>query len=336
MTDQELTSYAMRALRFHEYGEPADVLRLETVPLPDPQPGRVRIAVHACGLAPADWALCRGLFRGQLPRGIGCDVSGAVDAVGDGVTGVAIGDLVFGTADWANCPSAGAAARAIMDRWFSVPQGLDLTRAASLPMALDTAYWHLAALGLSAGRTILFHGAGSTIGFAAVQIALIRGARVIATAGETYAQRLRDLGAAVTTYGEGMGERVKAISGGHVDVALDTAPVGGLLPDLVHIVGGDPKRVLTISDFAAAAELGVRDSFHEDPTTRSQRFDAFPEFAQLAADGKFTVPISGTFPLEDWRTALEISLSGHARGKLLLLPTSIESSDRAARVSHSQ
>ncbi|MGC8919115.1 hypothetical protein AB7952_09140 [Streptomyces sp. PG2] len=59
----------MRAVRFHEYGEPADVLRLETVPVPEPGPGRVRVAVHACGLAPADWALCRGLFAGSLPRG---------------------------------------------------------------------------------------------------------------------------------------------------------------------------------------------------------------------------------------------------------------------------
>jgi hypothetical protein len=95
--------------------------------------------------------------------------------------------------------------------------------------------------------------------------------------------------------------------------------VGGALPDLVQIAGGDPKRVLTISDFAAAAELGVRATFHEDPTLRVP-YVAFPEFAQLAADGKFTVPIAGTFPLLHWRTAMEISLSGRARGKLLLLP----------------
>jgi NADPH:quinone reductase-like Zn-dependent oxidoreductase len=320
MTEHAPATSTMRTVRFHEYGEPADVLHMETAPVPHPGPGRIRVAVHACGLAPADWALCRGLLPGQLPRGIGCDVSGTVDAVGDGATGVAVGDLVFGTADWAGCPSAGASDRAIMDHWFAVPAGLDLTRAASLPMALDTAYWHLARLGLAAGQTILVHGAGSTVGFAAVQIALIRGARVIATAGDTYARRLRDLGAAVTAYGDGMVQRVRAISGGPVDAVLDTAPVSGALPGLVAIAGGDPKRVLTISDFAAAQELGVRDSFHEDPATRSQRFDPFPEFAQLAADGKFAVPVAGTFPLEDWRAAMEISLTGHAHGKLLLLP----------------
>jgi NADPH:quinone reductase-like Zn-dependent oxidoreductase len=97
----------LRTVRFHEYGEPADVLHMETAPVPDPGPGRIRVVVHACGLAPADWALCRGLFPGQLPRGIGCDVSGTVDAVGDGdgdgVTDGAVGELVFGTADWAGC-----------------------------------------------------------------------------------------------------------------------------------------------------------------------------------------------------------------------------------------
>jgi NADPH:quinone reductase-like Zn-dependent oxidoreductase len=309
----------MRTVRFHQYGEPGDVLRLEQTAVPAPGPGRIRVAVHAAGLAPADWALCRGLFAGQLPRGIGCDVSGTVDAVGDGVTDVAVGDRVFGTADWANCPSAGASDRAIMDHWFAVPDGLDLAQAAALPMALATAYLHLTALGLTPGRTILVNGAGGTIGFAAVQIALSRGMRVIATAGDTYAQRLRDLGAAVTGYGDGVVQRVKAISDGPVDVVLDTAPVGGALPDLVEIAGGDPQRVLTISDIEAARELGVRDTFHEAPALLGHRFEAFPEFAGLAADGRFTVPIARAFPLEDWRAALEISLTGHARGKLLLL-----------------
>lgn len=309
----------MRTLRFHEYGEPEAVLRLETVPLPVPGPDRIRIAVHAAGLAPADWALCRGLFPGSLPRGIGCDVSGTVDAIGNGVDDVSAGDLVFGTADWANCPSAGASDHAIMNRWFPVPTGLDLVHAAALPMTVDTAFAHLSWLGVAANRTILIHGAGSTIGFAAVQIALDRGMRVLATAGSTYADQLRVLGAQVTGYGPGMADRVAALGGGTVDVALDTAPVGGALPDLVQIVGGDPQRVLTISDFTAAAELGVRTTFGEDPTNR---VDALPEYAQRAAEGRFVVPVAATFALEDWTTALEISRRRHAHGKLLLTPGS--------------
>jgi hypothetical protein len=88
MTEHAITPGTMRAVRFHEYGEPGEVLHLETAPVPDPGPSRVRIAVHACGLNPADWSLCRGLFPGQLPRGIGADVSGIVDAVGEGVSGL--------------------------------------------------------------------------------------------------------------------------------------------------------------------------------------------------------------------------------------------------------
>ena len=76
---------SMRAVRFHAHGEPAEVLRLERTLVPRPSLGRVRVVVHACGLNPADWALYRGLFAGRFPRGIGLEVSGVVDAVGDGV-----------------------------------------------------------------------------------------------------------------------------------------------------------------------------------------------------------------------------------------------------------
>lgn len=324
MADFNSTTETMRTLCFHEYGEPAAVLQLETVPVSAPGPGRIRISVHACGLAPADWALCRGLFPGTLPRGIGIDVSGTVDAIGAGVSGVSIGDRLLGSADWAGGPTAGASDRAIMNRWTPVPAGLGMVQAATLTMAVDTAYAHLAWLGITPGQTILINGAGTTIGYAAVQMALMRGLQVIATAGETYAQQLGELGATVTSYGEGLVERVRAINNGPVDFVFDTAPVSGALPALVEIAGGNPKRVLTASDFAAAAELGVRDTFHED---RTQRVDVLPEFAQLAAAGKFTIPIARTFVLEEWRSALDLSQSGQPHGKLLLLTGNSGSSE---------
>ncbi|WP_410318006.1 alcohol dehydrogenase catalytic domain-containing protein [Klebsiella pneumoniae] len=99
----------MKTLRFHHYGEPADVLQLEETSVPEPATRRIRVAVRACGLTPADWALCRGLFPGELPRGIGLEVAGIVDAVGDGVTNVAVGDRVLGVPDYAGVPVAGAA-----------------------------------------------------------------------------------------------------------------------------------------------------------------------------------------------------------------------------------
>ena len=133
----------------------------------------------------------------------------------------------------------------------------------------------------------------------------MRGSRVIATAGTTFADRLRGLGASVTSYGAGMVERVLEMTGTSPDLILDTAPVSGALPALVKCAG-DPKRVVTITDFAAVKELGVRTNIEEAATLR---YDVLGDFAQLAADGKFTVPIARTYPLEDWRAALDVSQS---------------------------
>jgi NADPH:quinone reductase-like Zn-dependent oxidoreductase len=319
MDGHESAAASMRTIRFHDYGEPDDVLRMDQIAVPSPGRDRIRVAVHACGLNPADWALCRGLFPGELPRGIGLELSGTVEAVGQGVADVAVGDVVLGTADYAGGSSAGAADRAIMNHWAAVPAGLDLVQAAALPMAVETAYRSIESLGVTAGHTLLVSGAGTTIGFAAVQIARMRGARVFATAGETYAGRLRALGATVTRYGDGLAGRVIEAAGQPVDLVLDTAPPSGVLPDLVKTAGGDPRRVLTISDLTAAGELGVRNSLGEGGTLR---YDVLGEFAQHAADGHFTIPVARTFALADWRTALDISQSGHARGKLVLLPDS--------------
>ncbi len=307
----------MRTLRFHAYGEAADVLRLEEAAIPDPGQGRIRVRVQACGLNPADWALCKGLFAGRLPRGVGLDVSGIVDAFDVGVADVAGGDLVLGVPAWADEDSAGAADYAILAHWTRVPAGLDLIEAAALPMAVETAFRSLESLKVSAEHTLLIHGAGTTVGFAAVQMAHLRGAWVIATAGPTYADRLRGFGAAVTGYGEGMVERVLALAGGPVDLVLDCAPPSGALPDLVRAAGGEPHRVFTITDFETAATLGVRTSFDEELV---MRYDVLGRFAALAAAGRLTVPIGRTFALDDWRAALALSQGGQPRGKLILLP----------------
>ncbi len=312
MTAATAARSTIRTLRFHRYGEPAEVLELEEAPVPVPSANRVRVVVHACGLNPADWALCRKLYDMPLPRGIGIDVSGIVDAVGEGVSDVAVGDRVLGFADFATYPSAGASEVAVLDHWAKVPADLDLNRAAALPMAAIIGHHALDALGVSRGQTLLIHGGGSMMGFGAVQIALARGITVFTTAGSTYADTLRGFGAKVTAYGEGMVERVRAL--GPVDLVLDT--VGGALPDLIRIVDGDPKRVLSIAD-RSGPELGVRGNYDAGLPLR---YETFGEMAQAAAAGKFTIPIARTFPLEQWREAMELSLSGKASGKLLLVP----------------
>ncbi len=313
----------MKTLRFHEYGEPADVLRLQDVAVPNPGTGQIRVRVHACGLNPADWFLCRGLFAGDLPRGVGLDVSGTVQAIGQGVTDVRIGQPVLGVPDFRGFPSAGAADEAVLAVWTPVPRGLDLVDAAALPMAVETACRSLDILAVAAGRTLFVYGAGTMIGFAAVQMALMRGTRVIAAAGDTFAERLRALGAAVTSYGDDMVERVLEIASGAPDLILDAGPISDVLPDLVRIAGGDGHRVLTVSNHGPVAEqLGVRNSFESE-----LRYNVLGEFAKLAAERRFSVPIARTFLLEDWREALDLSLSGHAHGKLVLLPAGTNARD---------
>jgi NADPH:quinone reductase-like Zn-dependent oxidoreductase len=313
----------MRALRLHHFGAPGDVLRLEYAPIPVPGPNQVRIRVHACALNPADRAICAGFFFGSaLPRGIGLDVSGIVDAVGEGVTNAEVGDRVFGVPDFIDGHSAGAAEHAVLMAWARVPEGLGLLEASVLPMAVETGVRSLDLLGLTSGQTILINGGGSMMGFAAVQMALMRGARVIATAGETFAGPLRDLGAKVTPYGAGMVQRVREIAGGPVDLALHAALADGVLPDLIDMVGGDPQRVMSISDFDEG-RLGVRTTGREPNLV--PRYDALAEYADQAAQGRFTLPIARTFALEAWREALDLAFSNRAHGKVVLLPEEADS-----------
>ncbi|MFG1606727.1 NADP-dependent oxidoreductase [Actinoplanes sp. NPDC049265] len=300
----------MRALRFHSYGDPADVLRLDETAPPRPGPNQIRIAVEACGLTPADWAICGGLHTGDLPRGIGLEVSGTVDALGPGATGVQVGDHVLGPAVYTG-PSAGAADQALLDVWAARPAALGPVEAAALPMAVETAYRGVAALGDVSGRTVLISGAGTTIGFAAAQIAIRLGARVIASAGETFGDRLRAAGADVVAYGEGLGKRVTTLAGGPVDLVFDSAPAG-TMPELLTTVTA-PAHIVTATDFAAL-ELGVRS------TGMNLRYDVLGEYADLAARGAFTIPVAATYPLENWREPVAVSRSGQARGKHLLIP----------------
>lgn len=308
----------MKALYFETTGKPFDVLRLDDVAVPEPGAGQVRVQVYACALNPADWAVCEGFLPVPPPRGIGFDVSGTVDALGEGVTSVNLGDHVFGVPDYIGQPTGGAAEYAILKVFLPVPEGLDLTQAATLPMAVETAARSIDLLGLTAGQTLMVNGGGTMTGFAAVQIALLRGVHVIASAGETFAGRLRELGAKVTPYGEGMVERVRELAGGATDFALHTAQVKGTLPDLVRIVGGDPKRVFSFADRDEEG-IGVRTAWREQGSVL--RYDVLGHYAQLTAEGRFSIPIARTFPLEDWREAAELSIDKRAHGKLVLIPS---------------
>jgi NADPH:quinone reductase-like Zn-dependent oxidoreductase len=316
-----MAAIASRTVRFHEHGEPLDVLRDELTEIPDPPPGMIRIRVAAAGLNPADWQVCRGFRSGLLPRGIGFDVAGTVESCGDGVADVQPGDLVLGIPDVMGQTSGGAADVAILQEWTPVPTGLGAVHAAVLPMVVRTAAWTLGALEIGPGQTVFIHGGGSMVGYAMVQVARDLGARVITSAGPTYATDLTAFGATVTSYGDGMAARVRDLAGGNIDVTIDAAPPApGTIAELIAIAGG-ADRVVTISNHDEARALGARVNLDLlTPQTMTPARLLLPDFAARAAAGTFRLPIARLFTLDDWRDATQLSLSGTPHGKVVLIP----------------
>lgn len=161
------------------------------------------------------------------------------------------------------------------------------------------------------------------VGYAAVQIALSRGLTVMATAGSTFAKDLEGFGARVTSYGDGMVGRVREITGGKdVDAVFDAARPGpGAMAGLIELAGGDPRRVVTIGNHDEARSLGARVNIDELATVdRAPLGELLPHYAALAAQGRFRLPIAGTFAFDRWREAVELSVSGNPHGKIVLVP----------------
>src|SRR3954469_15754163 len=278
----------MKAVTFAEYGGP-DVLRVADVEEPHPGPGQVRVAVRASGVNPIDWKARSGMLRDVMavsfPVIDGREAAGVVDEVGTDVSGVAVGDEVFGFA-----VGGSAAEHAVLDDFARKPPGLSWEAAAALPVAVETSVRVFTVLGgVHEGQTLLVNGAAGGVGAAAVQLAKARGARVIGTASERNHEFLRSLGAEPTTYGEGMVERVRALAPDGVDLGFDTAGQGGV-PDLIELTG-DPARVATIADFGAAA-LGVKVTGGGD----FRASEALGEAAALVDSGRLQVVIAATYP----------------------------------------
>lgn len=300
----------MKAITYATYGGP-EVLSLSEVEEPHAGPGQVRLKVVAAAVNPLDHKIRNGWMPQMAPPFPiipGLEAAGVVDEVGEGVTGVSVGDEVLG---WV---TGGYAEYALAGDFAPKPAGLDWDTAAALPVAVETSVRVLDTLKVEAGDTLLLHGAAGVVGAVAVQLAVARGATVIGTASPGNHDYLRSLGAIPVAYGDGLAERVRAAAPNGVDAVFDAAGQGGL-PVSIELRGGT-DRIVTIAD-PQAGELGVTFSGGGGP------FGArLAEYAQLAADGKLTVRVARSLPLAEAGQAQELSATGHAAGKVVLRPSS--------------
>jgi NADPH:quinone reductase-like Zn-dependent oxidoreductase len=298
----------MKAARFSRFGGPEV---LEIVDLPDPHagPGEIRIEVRAAGVNASDWKKRQGLMDQELPQTLGYEASGVVDEIGEGVGDLVVGDRVFGASPY----GAAQAELAVLSYWAPIPDSLDDAMSAALPAAAETAARALDQLGVTSGDTLLINGASGSVGSAAVQLAIERGARVIGTSSPGTHGALRALGAEPVAYGEGMSERVRTIVPSGVGFALDVAG-SGVLPELVELAGG-PEHVITVADFLGAQQAGVRFSRGDD----GRATYALAQVAQMAEAGQFSVALGRTFPLSAVAEAHRVGEAGSVRGKLVLL-----------------
>ncbi|MFD5100098.1 NADP-dependent oxidoreductase [Streptomyces albidochromogenes] len=304
----------MEAIVYETFGGP-EVLRHSQVRKPEPGPGQVRVKVMAAGVNPVDYKIRYGwmdeFYPTTLPAVPGLEFAGVVDAVGEGVTHTEAGAEVFG---WT---TTGAYAEyALAGHIAAKPAGLSWERAASLPVAGETAQRVLDLLRVKSGETLLVHGAAGVVGSVAVQLAVAAGVTVVGTASEANHEHLRALGAAPVRYGDGVAERVRAAAPQGVDAVLDAAGQG-VLPLSIELLGGSAERVVTIAD-PNAADHGV--VFSAGGTEPAAVRAGLAEHARLAAEGLLDVRIAEVFPLADAAKAHELSEAGHARGKLIIRP----------------
>ncbi|MGW2306087.1 NADP-dependent oxidoreductase [Streptomyces sp. NPDC001809] len=313
----------MEAIVYEEFGGP-EVLRHESgVAVPEPGPGEVRVRVAAAGVNPVDWKRRYGLVEAFYPTTFpavpGLEFAGTVDRLGEGVTGLAVGDEVFG---WTK---TGAYAQyAIADIVATKPAGLSWEEAASLPVAGETAQRVLDLLGVRAGETLFLHGAAGVVGSVGVQLAVAAGITVIGSASEANHAHLRALGATPVAYGDGLADRVRAAAPDGVDAVFDAAG-HGVLPIAIELLGGTgsegagaaTERIVTIADADAEKYGIVFSGVLGDPEAVRAGLAAH---ARAAAAGTLTVRHAATLPLKEAARAQELSESGHARGKLILVP----------------
>jgi NADPH:quinone reductase-like Zn-dependent oxidoreductase len=283
-------------------------LQLQTVPIPEPQAGQIRIHVRAASVNPVDWKLADRAAAGSssIP---GRDLAGVVDAVGPNAGGWRAGQSVIAIATGgAYAEYAIAPIRAVALK----PVHMSFDEAAGIPVVGETAWRAMVVVGnVQAGQRVLIHGGAGGVGSAAVQIAKVRGAHVVATASPSHDALLHALGAdeVVDYHGAHFADGLK-----NFDVVLNTVDaqtslrsIGMVKPGgiLVSVVGAPPAEQCAAAQVRCAITGPVSGEF-------------LGALSELADHEQFHMIVEQRLPLADAAKAWELNRSGHTGGKLIL------------------
>ncbi len=303
----------MKAMTYSEYGNP-DVLELTERPMPKVGPGMVLVKVKASAVNPVDWKIMAGYLDSfmdlQFPAIPGWDVAGVVEAVGIDAPHFKPGDEVisYGRKDYVHGGSF-AEYIALPERLLArKPESLDWNESAGLPLAGLTAFQVLNRLGLRSGETALVHGGAGGVGSLGIQIAVARGAKVIATASEKNHDFLRSLGAEPVAYGEGLADRVKALRPGGVDVVADF--VGGNLEATLEVLAANGRHA-SIADSEVEAHGGTW--MWVNPVGAELQ-----QLSEMVDEHKIRVEVAQALPLAEAADAFRLNMEGHTRGKIVV------------------
>lgn len=310
----------MRAAQFDHYGGP-EVLQVAQAPIPGAAAGQVLVAVRATSVNRLDTVVRSGHTRiatgFRFPQGTGVDFAGEVIGFGERVTGVAIGDRVWGALPGLRRGMSAAAADVVVVRrehLSAAPSRIETADAASLPLVALTALTALRRhLKLRPGVRLLVRGAGGGVGTAAVQLGKAMGAHVTALTSADTLDLVRRLGADAAldyrTHGPSQLEKFDAVldlTGTHLAAyrAL-LAPRGRMVttaargvPYILFSVVHGPKRVRAF--------------------TVASKADLLVELAGFVDDGVLTPVIHRTFPLEEIAAAHRAFEQGGVAGKLVV------------------
>ncbi|MEV5754427.1 NADP-dependent oxidoreductase [Actinoallomurus sp. NPDC052308] len=310
----------MKAVRFYEYGDP-DVLRYEDVEQPVPGAGQVRIRVAATSFNSVDGNIRGGFMQGPIPVTLphtpGLDVSGTVDALGEGVHGIEVGDEVVGFLPMARTGAAAEYVLAPAEVLTAAPTSIPLPDVAALPVVGLTAWQALFDHAkLTSGQRVLINGAGGAVGGYAVQLAKRAGAYVIATAGPRSGEQVKSSGADEVI--DHTTVEVTAAVSEPVDIVLNLAPIDpeqlAALPTLIR-PGGVLVNTTVWMPAPSDEQRGVRGI---DLFVRSDA-DQLSRLVALIDSGELRVDVAQRVPLAELSAVHAQAATGALHGKVIIV-----------------